>query len=39
MTKAPSSGAGEQMHRFGQNRFTHEQRRLQFIDPFDGMDY
>ena len=26
---------GEQMHRFRQNRFTHEQRRLQFIDPFD----
>jgi hypothetical protein len=31
-----SSGkAGEQMHRFRQNRFTDEQRRLQFIDPFD----
>ena len=31
-----SSGEpGEQMHRFRQNRFTHEQRRLQFIDPFD----
>lgn len=31
-----SSGKlGEQMHRFRQNRFTHEQRRLQFIDPFD----
>jgi hypothetical protein len=23
------------MHRFRQNRLTHEQRRLQFIDPFD----
>ena len=23
------------MHRFRQNRFTHEQRRLQSIDPFD----
>jgi hypothetical protein len=26
---------GEQMHRFRQNRFTHEQRRLQFIDLVD----
>ncbi len=26
---------GEQVHRFRQNRFTHEQRRLEFIDPFD----
>jgi hypothetical protein len=25
----------EQMHRFRQNRLAHEQRRLQFIDPFD----
>ena len=31
-----SSGKpGEQMHRFRQNRLTHKQRRLQFIDPFD----
>jgi hypothetical protein len=26
---------GEQMHRFRQNRLTHEQWRLQFIDPFE----
>lgn len=31
----PAGKPGEQMHRFRQNRFTHEQRRLQFIDPFD----
>jgi hypothetical protein len=31
----PSGKPGEQMHRFRQNRLTHEQRRSQFIDPFD----
>ena len=31
-----SSGEpGEQMHRFRQNRFTHQQRRLEFIDLVD----
>ena len=31
-----SSGKpGKQMHGFRQNRLTHEQRRLQFIDPLD----
>jgi hypothetical protein len=26
---------GKQMHRLRQDRFTQEQRRLEFIDPFD----